>query len=550
MKRTALGAIVVAALLAGFGCSGGGSSVNPVPAPSSAKAETAKATVTIVIPGKAIAAAKKPAYVSTATRSISLTGAGITPQSIDIPSITSCTGPDGNGAYTCTLSFDIPIGAVTLLVKTWDTAGATGNVLSMNTLNTTIVPGVNNNLNLTLNGVVKTLTLTVTPGTSFTAGTPSNFAATWGGKDAAGNTIIGPGSLVDANASLITPTLVASDAAHFSIGTPTNNNWPVAYDGFDDSPTQSLTLAATGYTSVVANLTIVPAATPTPTASPTPTPTASPTPTPTPTPGPVATDAVTNGNFATGDLTGWFNCYANHAGYSAPVSASPSPQPTSAQAAANPTPTPYDVSVQATTATGTPPPSGNTHFALVGAGQSVASTTNEPKGQSGICQTVAVPASAATLSFELFEGGNDSFTNSDAEADVYSSSAWASTTDGTITTATPTATLMAEDNCYDNLQNNKLYFSTPWGSGTHAPTTTARYAWCPYTPGGTTIGGTVSQGGYWYTRSFDMSAYAGTNVTLFFGIWRSAGGGTGTSSSPSYYNYAYFSNIHLNGTNP
>ncbi len=534
MKRTALGVIVVAALLAGFGCSGGGgTSVNPVAAPSAAQPQTAKATVKIIIPGKAVAAAKKPAYVSTATRSISLTGTGFAPEEIDIPSISSCTGPDGGGAYTCTLSFDIPLGANTLFVKTWDTAGATGNVLSMNTLNTTIVPGVDNNLNMILNGVVKTLTLSVTPGSSFTAGTSANFDAIWGGQDAAANTIIGPGSLVDASGNLIAPTLVASDPTHFAVGTETGNDWAVAYDGFDDSPTQTLTLSASGYTDVVANLTIASSATPTPT------------------PSPVATDAVSNGDFATADLTGWFNCYAAHAGYSAPINASPSPQPTTGQSVGNPTPTPLDVSVQTTTATGTPPPSGNTHFALVGAGQAPATSTNEPKGQSGICQTVAVPASAATLSFELFEGGNDAFTNSDVEADVYSSIAWASATNGASTAVTPAATLMAEDNCYDNLQNNKLYLTAPFGTGTHAPVATARYAWCPYTPGGSPPGGgTVSQGGYWYTRSFDMSAYAGTNVTLFFGIWRSAGGATGGTGSAGYYNYAYFSHIHLTGTNP
>jgi hypothetical protein len=155
------------------------------------------------------------------------------------------------------------------------------------------------------------------------------------------------------------------------------------------------------------------------------------------------------------------------------------------------------------------------------------------------------------LSFNVFEGGNDSFTNSDVEVDVYPSTAWATSTNGALTTSVPAATLMAEDNCYDNLQNNKLYLTSPFGSGTHAPVVNARYAWCPYTPGGAAPGGgTISLGGYWYSRTFDASAYEGSSVTLFLGIWRSAGGGTGTASSPAYYNYAYFDNVRLTGTNP
>jgi hypothetical protein len=84
-----------------------------------------------------------------------------------------------------------PIGAQTFTVKTYDGAGAAGNVLSQGSALATIVEGGTNSVPLTLNGVVATLALSVadtTPaigGGSFTK--PLAFAA----QDAAGRTIVG-----------------------------------------------------------------------------------------------------------------------------------------------------------------------------------------------------------------------------------------------------------------------------------------------------------------------------------------------------------------------
>jgi hypothetical protein len=552
MKRSALVGIFLgfAGIAVVAGCGGGSPQVTTATlpaAPAATAARVAPAAFTIVIPAKAASASsRKPEYVSPDTNSVSFFATGMDATQVVPLTGSNCSG--SGGAKTCTASFLAPIGSGTMDVKTFQSSDGSGTPLSLNSVPITITEGTTNAVNVSLNGVVASLGVVLDP-TSLTAGTGGSVTATYTAYDAANDAIVGPGSLVDSTDTAIgTPTLTSDDLSPAtSISAPSGNTWTVTETN-PSAGSVTFTVAATGNpapTSGAAVLTIN-AATP----SPSPSPTDTPTPTPTPTASPTPIEAITNGDFATGDLTGWYNCYATHAGYSVPINPSPSPIPTSGQSAANPTPTPYDVSMQSTTPSGTPPPSGNSHFALVGAGTNGATTTNEPKGQSGICQTVTVPGSGATLTFNVYEGGDDSFTTTDAEADVYPSTAWATATNGALASVAPTATLFAEANCYDNLQENGLYLSSPWGTGTHAATTTARYSNCPYTPGGSTPSGTVSLGGYWYSRTFDLSGYAGNSITLFFGIWRSAAIGSNSRSTGSlnYYNYAYFDNIQLTGT--
>jgi hypothetical protein len=206
--------------------------------------------------------------------------------------------------------------------------------------------------------------------------------------------------------------------------------------------------------------------------------------------------------------------------------------------------------VQTAVPSGAAPPSTDSHFALVG----YSDTAATGKGQSGICQDVTVPSGTATLSFNVYEGGNDDFANADVEADVYPAGSFATANGAMQTTASPSATLFADNNCYDNLQNNALYLVAPWGTGTHSVSTTGRYKACPYfpngvgDPSGAPDGTDISLGGIWYSPTFDVSAYGGTNVTVFLGVYRKAGSATGSSGSPGYYIYAYFDNVSLTAT--
>lgn len=231
----------------------------------------------------------------------------------------------------------------------------------------------------------------------------------------------------------------------------------------------------------------------------------------------VTVSAIKNGNFATG-LTNWTACSFQHAAYSSgPVDPStPTPNvPVPAQTSAATTPVPLaSVSnlVGAATppandnpnATGTAPPVLGSSVALIGSIDSAtpAPGVNEgayPKGNFGLCQSFAVPATATYLSFWVWEGGsNYSFATSDQEADILDS-----------TGTTLEATLFAEENCY-------IHPSLGWAPG--AASTSG--CW-PAAYGGDSsdymdwIGG-----GYWQERGpFNLSSYEGQTVTLYIGNW-------------------------------
>jgi len=283
-------------------------------------------------------------------------------------------------------------------------------------------------------------------------------------------------------------------------------------------------------------------------------------PTPNATPTPV--EAITNSSFSSSvfdGTTGWFRCVASRVTTAGATPINPSPAPVNQLAViAGSTPAPAgatgDVTQQTTTPSGAAPPSGNANIALVGyASASLGGTpgTGKPnKGNLGICQVVTVPATAPTLTFNWYEGGDDNWSKSDSEVDVYSSTAFTGTNPGIGPTAAPTARLIAENNCYDSAGFEAIFLPAPWGTGTVTVNSTSRWSGCPQTPGGADPGGYTpsSGGGFWYSRSVDMTAYAGTTITLFFGISRDAGASTPTGSGAQYYNYVFLDNVHLRGT--
>jgi hypothetical protein len=288
---------------------------------------------------------------------------------------------------------------------------------------------------------------------------------------------------------------------------------------------------ATATPTAGASATPSPGATATPTAVPTATPTAAPTAVPTATPT-AASAVISNGNFATGDLTGWRQCSFSRAGYAAPVGANPAPVATPTQApAAKPvigaTSTPLPLSslssVVAPPANLTPAQAGSAPAVLGSDVALLGSPTNEVSGTAGICQTFTVDATQPYLTFWAWEGGAEySFKYADQEADVLDS-----------TGTTLQQTLLAETNCYED-------------PGQIGGLDTA--SGCIPTSQGGTSAYQDFQGGYWVQRGpYDFSAYGGTQVTLFLGVWAS---GKGTESSSSYYgNELFVGNVQFSSSN-
>ncbi len=117
------------------------------------------------------------------------------------------------------------------------------------------------------------------------------------------------------------------------------------------------------------------------------------------------------------------------------------------------------------------------YSALIGA-----TAKPEVNGTKGICQTVVVPSTAPTLTFWVYEGTNDTITYVDQEADIENTS-------GTVLT--------------------QLYKEAK------------------------------STGG-WVQKTFDLTAYAGQTVVLYFGVK-----GNGYASD---YVYEYLDDVSLTGT--
>jgi len=539
MKRTVLAAIVAAGLLAGFGCSGGGQVAPSAPQAQQPQRKTARATLTINIPvASARSSTKRPAYVSAGTQSITFSGSGITTQTLSLSPLPNANCPAVGGFYQCSLNFAAPVGNSTLTVQTFASTNGTGTPLSRNTIPITIVQDQTNSIPVTLNGVVSTLVLTLSP-SAVTAGTAQAVTATLGGKDAAGNAIVGPGAFVDATGAALTPTLQSSDNTNFTVGSQSGDSWPISYDGAAVSA-PTITLIAGSLTNATQQIAVNPA----------------------PTSSPGATNVITNGDFTANSFdgtNGWYRCYATRETTSgmAPINASPAPVnqlavapgATSAPGAGPAT----DVSQVTAVPGNTPPPSGNAHFALVG--YATPNPTASPfgaivqKGNTGICQDIASVPASGSLTMNVFEGGDDNWSKSDAEADLYPAGSFTLTAGAGVSTGVTPVRLFAENNCYDSAQWEPVFLAPPFGTGTVAISSTARWSGCPIVPGGASPGGysPSSGGGFWYGKTLDVSSYAGQAKTLFIGIGRDAGGSKPTSSGAQYYNYVFVDHVQLIG---
>ncbi len=197
--RFAAAGLTAALLAACGGHSGGGS----LPATPSNAARSVTVSFNIVIPSATSAsAARIPNYVSASTHTANVS---VSPVGDGSGSVTAaCT------ATACSGTISAPVGSDTFTVSLFDNA-STPNLLSKGVTTQTIVAGQANTVNVTFNPVVATVTFGAV---SFTAGTAaSGTALPIVAKDAAGNTIIGPGVFIDkAGTKLTIGATVANDA--------------------------------------------------------------------------------------------------------------------------------------------------------------------------------------------------------------------------------------------------------------------------------------------------------------------------------------------------
>jgi len=255
-----LAGLCAAFTLASSACGGGsGSGAAPPPAKTASKG-TGQIAFSVLVPLKPApsAARRKPAYISPATQSVSFQ-VGTSAVQVIALTLGSATCPLGPNGYTCTAYANVPAGnEEPLTIDTYATTDGTGAVLSENTIMVTVIAGEVNPVTVSLNGVAASLAVFVTP-TALPRCVPTNLTATWSALDAAGYTIVGPGTIVNASGTPVAPTLAVSDAVHFTVGAQTGNSWAVSYNGGVGASPVTFSVSNAGVTTGSAPVTVGPA---------------------------------------------------------------------------------------------------------------------------------------------------------------------------------------------------------------------------------------------------------------------------------------------------
>jgi hypothetical protein len=211
MRRSVL---VLSLAIAVTGCAQRNATIPPaVAAPPPLTGTTAASTISITIPApqQTSSAARKAAYISTASNSMVLTPQG-QPQ-IVLPLSTTTPGCRMlNGARICTFRISMPTGTYSMRVALYATADGSGAPLAIVTAMTTIVANTTNNIDFTLNAVLSAVSVALIPNGAFTLGTAATRTINIGAFDPGGATIVvGTDALVDSNGSALTIRLVNSD---------------------------------------------------------------------------------------------------------------------------------------------------------------------------------------------------------------------------------------------------------------------------------------------------------------------------------------------------
>ena len=242
MKHLA-GALAIALLA---GCGGGGSGSAPsAPAAQNVATSTANVSVVIQVPRLATSTSRSPEYISSGTANVSVTVGALN-------AAAPCVSP----ATTCTVSIAAPLGSDTFVVALFD--GAT-NLLATGSTVFTVVANTLNTIPLTFNGVVHTLNVSLsTP--SITQGAPASSNLTIVAKDAAGFTILQPGNytqpIVVTTAPALPSAITLGGPTTISTIPATNSVIPVSYDGTATSATSLVFTATSGTVTGTAALTI------------------------------------------------------------------------------------------------------------------------------------------------------------------------------------------------------------------------------------------------------------------------------------------------------
>lgn len=254
--RNAVALSIACIFAAGCGSSGHAGSVTSMPRPvptSTAHMSGGRAVFVIKVP-KAKAKPKtlglirraKPQYISQSTQSISIATNGGSPFVANLtPSSPNCVPATQNTPLTCTLNESEPIGTDTFVVTTYDQIGAAGNALSTATVQASIVAGVANTVDVTLNGIVESLGLALNPANP-PLGTVVSVGLSVNAMDADGNIIESPGSYVDVNGNPVTITLSDTDSMYTSLSQSTVTSPAASVSvNYNGGPLTSALFAAT-----------------------------------------------------------------------------------------------------------------------------------------------------------------------------------------------------------------------------------------------------------------------------------------------------------------
>jgi len=180
-----------------------------------------------------------PAFVSPSTRSLAI-AVGPSGGSPGAPVVVNC-------ASSCGGSIDAPAGADLFSVKLYDAQNAGGNLLSTAAIAQTVVLNQTNTIAMAANGVVAAFSVAL--GTA-AAGTPGAVTVTLNALDPDGNTIVGPGSYVDAAGNPVSIALSDSDTSGATALSSATVSQPAAialnYTGLAIAPA-TITASAAGF---------------------------------------------------------------------------------------------------------------------------------------------------------------------------------------------------------------------------------------------------------------------------------------------------------------
>ncbi len=311
--RRCLAALAFLAIAAG--CGGGGSTM---PSATPTQVPTADVGFTIVVPvGSGAARRRRPAALPASAESVTVTlvvaGATSASPSVTIDLFSSSNDCKASGAnLSCTGSLTVPVGQQQFVVSTFNGPAGTGALLSTGSITVQVQPGgvsetLSNQVSLTLNPIVASITLSVTP-SQIPLGTAQAVTIAVTASDPSGAIIIGPGSFangpIDIDVPVPNPYFPSQLGTTIASITAPSTPITLQYQGaglFTQPSGGSLafTASAANVPEVTASLAFVPPpsapATPTPTpgATLTPVPSLPPCVTPSPTPTPVPQFSVT-----------------------------------------------------------------------------------------------------------------------------------------------------------------------------------------------------------------------------------------------------------------